>query len=129
MLLECAMRGLRVKYVPVKQIYGGRKSYIKLPGFGIRVLAVLARGVLRYVYFYRGTVVFSAVGGLLILIGFGYAVLVVSETVAARRLAGVGSVVLAATTVLTGIQLVVFGLLAEMIKMIETRISQYRSER
>jgi glycosyltransferase involved in cell wall biosynthesis len=128
MLLECAMRGLRVKYVPVKAIYEGRKSYIKLPGFGIRMLAILARGILRYVYFYRGTVILSTTGGLLIFIGLGYGILVVSETLTTGRLAGVGSVILAVTLLLTGIQLLVFGLLAEMIKMMETRIFQERSE-
>jgi glycosyltransferase involved in cell wall biosynthesis len=124
MLLECAMRGLRVKYVPVKAIYGGRKSYIKLSGFVIRVLAILARGALRYVYFYRGTVILASAGGFLILVGLAYGMLLVSETLKAGRLVGVGSVILAVTMLLTGIQLVIFGLLAEMIKMVETRITQ-----
>jgi hypothetical protein len=35
-------------------------------------------------------------------------------------------VILDATAILTGIQLLVFGLLAEMIKMIEIRVSQER---
>lgn len=126
MLLECAMRGLRVKYVPIKTTYGGRRSYIKLPGFAIRLLGILARGALRYVYYYRGTVVFVTAGGLLSLIGFAYGILVISETLATRKLPGAGSAMLAATMFLTGIQLLVFGLLAEMIKMMETRISQDR---
>ncbi len=64
----------------------------------------------------------------MILIGFGYGILIVSETLATGRLAGVGSVILVATALLTGIQLVMFGLLAEMIKMMEARISQDRQE-
>jgi len=124
MLLECAMRGLRVKYVPVKAIYGGRKSYIGLGGFGLRMLAILTRGVLRYVYYYRGTVVFSISGGLLVLAGLAYGIFIVWETLTTSRLPGVGSVILDATALLTGIQLLVFGFLAEMIKMIEGRISE-----
>lgn len=123
MLLECAMRGLRVKYVPIKVIYAGRKSYVRLPGFAIRLLGILARGILRYFYFYRGTVILVPTGGLLVLIGLGYGIFVAWETVATGRLAGVGSVVLVATTLLTGIQLAIFGLLVEMIKMMEARLS------
>jgi len=126
MLLECAMRGLQVKYVPIKAIYGGRKSHIKLGGFGLRILAILARGVLRYVYYYRGTVIFSTAGGLLILMGVAYGIMIVLETLATRSLPGVGSVILDATVLLTGIQLLVFGLLAEMIKMVENRVSERR---
>lgn len=123
MLLECAMRGLRVKYVPIKAIYGGRKSYIKLGGFGLRILAILTRGILRYVYYYRGTVIFSTMGGSLLLIGTAYGILIVLETLATRSLPGVGSVILDATILLTGIQLLVFGLLAEMIKMVEHKVT------
>jgi glycosyltransferase involved in cell wall biosynthesis len=128
MLLECAMRGLRVKYVPIKTIYRGRESYIKLPGFAIRLLAILARGILRRVYFYRGTAIFINAGGLLILIGLAYGTLVVSETLATGKLPGAGSAILAVAVVLTGTQLLVFGLLAEMIKMMETKISQDRGD-
>jgi glycosyltransferase involved in cell wall biosynthesis len=124
MLLECAMRGLRVKYVPVKPIYGGRKSYIKLSGFGIRILSILLRGLLRYLYYYRGTIVFTTGGGLLALIGVLYGMLIVSETFATGRLPGVGVVIFDAMIVLGGIQLLVFGLIAEMIKMIEGRITR-----
>ena len=126
MLLECAMRGLQVKYVPIKVLYGGRKSHIKLGGFGLRVLAILVRGILRYVYYYRGTVIFSTTGGLLILIGLAYGIMIVLETLATRSLPGVGSVIFDATVLLTGIQLLVFGLLAEMIKMVESRVSEQR---
>jgi len=128
-LLECAMRGLRVEYVPVKPIYRGRKSYIKLPSFGIRLLAVLARGIMRYLYFYRGTIVFPLIGGLLVSIGLAYGFIIVLETLPSRRLPGVGSVILDATIFLTGIQLLVFGFLADMVKMIEARISEEREER
>jgi dolichol-phosphate mannosyltransferase len=124
MLLECAMRGLRVKYVPIKSIYTGRKSYIKLPSFAVRLLAILVRGSLRYVYYYRGTVIFPTIGGALILVGIFYGITIVSETLATNKIPGVGSVILDATILLTGIQLLVFGLVAEMIKMIETRITE-----
>jgi glycosyltransferase involved in cell wall biosynthesis len=123
MLLECAMRGLCVKYVPVKAIYGGRKSYVSLPGFAIRLIAILVRGFLRYLYFYRGTIVLTTTGGVLILVGLVYGLVIVSETLATRTLPGVGSVILEATILLTGVQLMVFGLLAEMIKMMESRAS------
>ena len=123
MLLECAMRGLRVKYIPIKVIYVGRKSYIRLPGFAIRLLGILARGILRYIYYYRGTIILSTAGGLLIIIGLAYGIVIVWETLSTGRLPGAGSVVLDATVLLTGIQLFVFGLLTEMIKMMESRIS------
>jgi glycosyltransferase involved in cell wall biosynthesis len=124
MLLECALRGLRVRYVPITAIYGGRKSYIRLPGFGVRLIAIMIRGILRYLYFYRGTIVFSVAGGSLIIIGLAYGLWIVFETITSRSLAvGVASVVFVATIVLTGVQLLVFGLLAEMTKMIESRIS------
>jgi dolichol-phosphate mannosyltransferase len=127
-LLECAMRGIQVKYVPVQTIYDGRRSYIRLPGFAIRLLAILVRGTLRYIYYYRGTIIFSTAGGLLIITSLVYGTMIVSETLATRTLPGVGSVILDATILLTGIQLLVFGLLAEMIKMIEGRISEDRAQ-
>jgi glycosyltransferase involved in cell wall biosynthesis len=124
MLLECALRGLRVTYVPITAIYGGRKSYIRLPGFGVRLIAIMIRGILRYLYFYRGTVILSVAGGSLIMIGLAYGLWIAFETITSRSLAtGVGSVVLVATIILTGVQLLVFGLLAEMTKMIESRIT------
>ena len=123
MLLECAMRGLRVRYVPITTKYGGRKSYVKLGSFGLRMVGILTRGLLRYAYYCRGTVLFSTAGGLLILIGFLYGLSIVYETLTTSRLPGVGSVILDATMLLTGIQLLVFGLLAEMMKMIESKIS------
>jgi glycosyltransferase involved in cell wall biosynthesis len=127
LLLECAMRGLRVKYVQIRPVYGGRKSYIRLTGFAFRLLAILVRGLLRYVYYYRGTVFFSIAGGTLIVIGLVYGTTIVVETLATGALPGAGSVVLDATIILTGVQLFIFGLLAEMMKMVEHRIGSSHS--
>ena len=46
-LIECACRGLRVKYVPVKARAGFRPSYIRLRSYIPRMAFILFRGALR----------------------------------------------------------------------------------
>ena len=126
LLFECANKGLRVKYVPIKTIYGGRKSYISLPRYIFRVSTILFRGYIRHLYFYHSLYVFSLSGAVLLLIGFVYGLYTVYETLKlGYRPPGIGSVILDATLILAGVQLLVFGFLMDAIKMIERRVSEF----
>ncbi|WP_455277737.1 glycosyltransferase family 2 protein [[Eubacterium] cellulosolvens] len=126
MLFECAAKGLSVKYVPIKVIYGGRKSYISLPNYVIRVSTILFRGFIRYLYFYHSLYLFSLTGAIFLLVGFLYGLYITYETLTTRNLPGVGSVILDAVLILAGIQLLIFGFLLDMIKLVESRISEQR---
>jgi glycosyltransferase involved in cell wall biosynthesis len=121
MLVECSVKGLKVKFVPIKTIYGTRKSYINLSKYILRVATLLFRGVQRRFYFRRGIYVFNLTGLFLFLIGVVYGIYVVFETLRTGVLFGTGSVVLVAILILSSFQLVLFGFLSDLIKMIETK--------
>ena len=48
-LVECALRGLRVVSVNVRCIYNSGTSHIFLPSYSVRLAAILARGSLRLI--------------------------------------------------------------------------------
>ena len=121
MLVECSVKGLQVKFVPIRTIYGTRKSYINLSKYILRVVTLLFRGIQRRFYFRRGIYVFNLTGLFLFLIGVVYGIYVVFETLRTGVLFGTGSVVLVAILILSSFQLVLFGFLSDLIKMIETK--------
>ncbi len=124
-LIECSVKGVQVKFVPVKTIYGTRKSYINLPKYILRVLTILFRGTQRKLYFHRGIYLFSFTGLVFFLTGLIYGLYVLFETLRTGRLFGIGSVVLVATLIISSLQLVLFGFLSDMIKMMEARRTEY----
>jgi glycosyltransferase involved in cell wall biosynthesis len=120
-LVECSVKGLKVKFVPITTIYGTRKSYISLPRYILRVITLLFRGTQRKLYFHRGVYLFNLTGLMFFLIGVIYGFYVILETLRTGVLFGTGSVVLVATLIISSFQLVLFGFLSDIIKMIETR--------
>ena len=51
MLIECSIKRIKVKFILASWSYGGRRSYIKLPPYIIRLGLVLARGWIRKILF------------------------------------------------------------------------------
>ena len=123
-LIECSVKRLQVKFVPIKIIYGTRKSYISLPKYIVRVITLLFRGTLRKLYFYRGIYMFNLTGLVLFLIGVIYGTYVLFETLRTGELLGTGSVVLVAILIISSFQLVLFGFLSDIIRKIEMRSSE-----
>lgn len=128
MLFECSSKGLRVIYVPVKAIYGGRRSYIRLPAYIFRVSTILFRGYVRHQYLYRGLYVFSLTGGLCLTWGVVLGLWILATTLHTRNLPGVGTVILDAVLLLTGMLLLVFGFLSDLMRMMERRIPMGSSQ-
>jgi glycosyltransferase involved in cell wall biosynthesis len=124
MLVESSIKGLQVKFVPIRTIYGTRKSYINLSKYIVRVATLLFRGSQRKFYFRRGIYIFNLTALFLFLIGLIYGIFVLFETLRTGVLFGTGSVVLVAILILSSFQLVLFGFLSDLIKMIESKTSE-----
>ena len=124
MLVESSIKGLQVKFVPIKTIYGTRKSYINLSKYIVRVATLLFRGSQRKFYFRRGIYVSNLTALFLFLIGLIYGIFILFETLRTGVLFGTGSVILVAVLILSSFQLVLFGFLSDLIKMIESKTSE-----
>lgn len=121
MFIECAIKGVRVKFVPSKTIYGIRRSYIRPPQYMVRVGTIIFRGFLRRIYFKYGVFFFSLTGILSILVGLIYGAYVSLKILEAGIARNIGSLILVAVLILGGIQMVLFGFLVDMVKMLEAR--------
>ena len=122
MLIECAVKDIHVEFIPSRCIYGGRKSYIKLPQYILRVGTILFRGWMRKIYYYHGLYLFSFSGLVSLLIGLVYGIYLTIRIIQAGHVTNIGSLILVAVLLLGGIQMILFGFLMDMIKRVETQV-------
>jgi len=122
MLIECALRDIQVEFVPSKCIYGGRKSYIKLPQYILRVGTILFRGWMRRIYYRHGLYLFSFSGMVSLLVGIIYGIHVAIRIIKAGHVTNIEPLIFVIVLLLGGIQMILFGFLMDMIKKVETQV-------
>jgi glycosyltransferase involved in cell wall biosynthesis len=120
MLAECAVKNVQVKFIPSRCIYGGRKSYIRLLPYILRVGTILCRGWLRKLYYYHGIYLFSLSGLISLFIGIVYGAYLAIRILQLGQVTNIGSLILVAVLLIGGIQMVLFGFLMDMIKRVES---------
>ncbi len=111
MIIEAQKEGLAITEVPIR--YRTRVGHAKLDPFrdAFRILSI----TVRLVRDYNPLVIFLPIGLALMLVGLGYGTTILIDYIHTGIVTRIAAAILSVLLILTGLQITLFGLLADII--------------